>query len=212
LVPPSASAISRARDELNAVLYDSFPGGSVSAADLERQFPLFLNALREHVPFDHELLFVRILELSGRRAGIVGESLVREIARRALEGGFSAGDTLAAMRLLARVLPAEDNFFEKLLSIEALDSLRFEMTLDFATDQRPLDEYLALSYLRDGDPEAEEVLRGFPIPAPVRSRLETFFHPEQCAARLRAGWSRWIPSEQSESMRNWIRGKIPQLD
>jgi len=209
---PFANATSRARDELNAVLYDSFPGGVVSEADLERKFPLFLNALREHIPFDHELLFVRILELSGRRAGIVGEALVREIARRALEGGFSAGDTLAAMRLLARVLPAEDNFFERLLAIEALDLLRFEMTLDFAADQRGLEEYMALSYLRDGDPEAQEVLRGFPIPAPVRSRLESFFHPEQCAARLRAGWSRWIPSEQSETMRNWICGKIPPLD
>ena len=207
-----ANATSRARDELNAALYESFPGGAVSAADLEKQFPLFLNALRERIPFDHELLFVRILEMSGRRAGIVGEALVREIARRAIEGGFSAGDTLAAIRLLARVLPAEDGFFERLFSIESLESLRFEMTLDFVTDQRDLEEYLALSYLRDGDPEAQEVLRGFPIPEPVRARLVSFFDPGECVKRLREGWSRWVPVEQRESLRKWIRTKIPSFD
>lgn len=208
----TANATSRARDELNAVLYASFTGGSVSAADLERQFPQFLSALRERIPFDNELLFVRILELSGRRAGIVGESLVRETARRALEGGFSAGDTLAAMRFLARVLPAEDGFFERLFSVEVLEPLRFEMTLDFVTDQRDLEEYLALSYLRDGDPEAQEVLRGFPIPEPVRSRIEHFFSADQCAQRLRSGWNRWVPAEQSETLRRWIRAKLPRFD
>jgi hypothetical protein len=207
-----ANAPSRARDELNSALYESFPGGAVSATELEKQFPHFLTALRERIPFDHELLFVRILELSGRRAGIVGEALVREIAKRALEGGFSPGDTLAAMRLLARVLPAEDGFFERLFSIEALEQLRFEMTLDFAMDQRALAEYLALSYLRDGDPEAHDVLRGFPIPEPVRVRLEFFFDAEQCVRRLQFGWNRWIPAEQRESLRKWVRVKFPSFE
>jgi len=207
-----ASETSRMRDELNAALYESFPGGSVSPADLESRFPTFLKALRDRVPFDHELLFVRILELSGRRAGITGEELVREIARRALEGGFSAGDTLAAMRLLARVLPAEDEFFEKLFAIEALEPLRFEMTLDYFTDQRDLVEYLALSYLREGDPETQDVLGGFPISEPVRARIESFFDPERCAQRICEGWSRWAPLEQRDSLKEWIRAKIPNFE
>jgi hypothetical protein len=203
---------SRIRDELNAALYASFPGGSLAAADLEKYFPAFLKALRDRVSFDHELLFVRILELSGRRGGMVGEELVREIAHRALEGGFTAEDTLAAMRLLARVLPAEDEFFERLFTIEALESLRFEMTLDYVTDQRDLGEYLALSYLREGDPETRDVLGGFPISEPVRARIESFFDPERCAQRLCEGWNRWAPSEQRDSLKEWIRGKIPNFD
>lgn len=208
--PPSLAA--DPRDAFDRLLFDSFPGGSVGPAEFERALPGFEKALRSGVPFDVELLFVRVVEASARAARLVGEGVVAAVRERALAGGFGPEETLAAARFLARVLPAEDDALVRLFTDPALEELQFAMSLDFVLDARDAQEYLALSYLHDADPAAAEALRGFPVPEAARRAWNTFFDASQCIERLRRGWIRRIPFAERAQLAAWVRERAPDFE
>ncbi len=210
--PAKPAAASARRDALDRILFESFPGGAADPARFERALPEFGRALREGIPIDVELLFVRLVEASVRASRLVGEDLVAGVRERTLAAGFGPEDSLAAARFLARVLPAEDDALDRLFQDEALEGLQFAMSLDFVLDSREAEEYAALSYLRDGDPDAAASLRGFPIPETARRAWAAFFDRTRCLERLRRGWLRWTAPEERARLAEWVRKRSPEFE
>jgi hypothetical protein len=78
-------------------------------------------------------------------------------------------------------------------------------------DERELADYLALSYLREGDPDAEPLLASFPVGKGAEARLASFFDERACRRRLEDGWSRWCEPAEEELLRVALRSKFPEF-
>jgi hypothetical protein len=178
-------------DDLDWFLFHSFPGCDVEPTRFASLLPLYERALAAGTTFDFELLFVRLLELRDAVPAEARCSVARSALRRAIEEGFDPADAIAAIRFAIRVLPDADAFLDRLLTDEACARLRFHLTVDFVLDERELDDYLALSYLREGDPDAASVLEAFPLMPGAQRRLATLFEEGCLSGRLEEGWSAW---------------------
>jgi hypothetical protein len=170
-------------DDLNWFLYESFPECAVPAETFVELVPLYERAMRAGANFDFELLFVRVVELADR----IGKDGVLRVARaardRLLEGRFEPHDGIAALRFALRALPEDDPFLDEVLQRESLAGFREEWARDFSLDERGTREYLALSYLRDDDPETAGVLARFPVPPSRAAKLAAFLDAAERRAR-----------------------------
>ena len=186
---PSANGSGAPRrdgEDLDWFLLRSFPDCGVSPELFVELVPVFVESIRNGISFDVELLYVRCLEL-GSRLGAEGLETVAEAGlRRAFDGGFDAADSLASIRFALRVIPGE-TFLPRLLEDDDLEELRFRMTVDFVLDERDLGEYLAVSYLRDGDPEIGDRLAPYPVRESDREILEGFLDRDACRTRIERG-------------------------
>jgi hypothetical protein len=173
--------------------------------------PIYQAALQSGLVFDYELLYVRLLEFGDRLDRDALDAIARSAVERMVDGGFDAADSVAALRFAIRVLPADEPFLDSLMQSSEQEALCFQLTVDFVLDARELDEYLAVSYLRDGDPEADAVLRRHPIPEVFRRRIERFFAPESCRERIEQGWRKWGSKAEYEELAGVLRKRIPEL-
>jgi hypothetical protein len=203
-----ASSGAFAADDLDWFLFHSFPGSEVDPARLGALLPVYERALAAGAAFDVELLYVRALELGDAVPAETRVSIARAAVRRALAGGFDAADAIASLRFALRVLPA-DEFLDRLLADASCERLRFHLTADFVLDERGLDDYLALSYLREGDPDADPVLARFPVPPRARERLAEFLAEAACRRRLEAGFARWTDPEERPTLLAALGEKLP---
>lgn len=206
--PGNGASASYDADDLDWFLFHSFPGSEVGPDRLASLLPLYERAIAAGATFDVELLFVRTLELGDAVPAASRTSLARAAVRRALDGGFDSADAIAAIRFGLRTLP-DAGFLDRLVEDPALEGLRFQLTVDFTLDERDLADYLALSYLRDEDPDAGPLLAGFPVPAPARERLAAFFAEPACRARLRDGFERWTDPEERPTLVRALEEKLP---
>lgn len=198
-----------ATEDLDWFLFQSFPECAVPPETFVELIPVYEHALRAGARFDHELLFVRMLELHEH----VGEKSVHAIARaavdRVLAGGFEPAEAIAALRFAIRALPAEDPFLDEVLAREELARFRFRWTLDFVLDERGPHEYLALSYLRDDDPETAPLMARFAVPAGRMEKLAAFFGPEACRERLEKGWAGGTGPEERAALAKALEERLP---
>jgi len=205
----AADTAAPASDDLDWFLFRSFPECEVSPALFAELVPVYEKALRAGARFDHELLYVRTLELVDQ----VGIEAVRRIARAALErtlaGGFDPADAVAALRFALRTLPADEPFLDDVLGRPSLAGLRFQWTLDFVLDERDVAEYLALSYLRDDDPDTAGLLARFPVPPARLDRLARFFEADACRRRLAVGWEEHTAPEERHGLAAQIAERLP---
>lgn len=204
-----ASSSAPSADDLDWFLFHSFPGCLVEPTRFASLLPVYERALASGTTFDFELLFVRLLELRDAVPAEVRSSVARAALRRAIEQGFDPADAIAAIRFAIRVLTDADAFLERLLADEACAPLRFQLTVDFVLDERELDDYLALSYLREGDPDAAPVLEDFPLMPRARSRLAALFEESACRRRLEEGWSTWTEEFERPTLRQALDAKLP---
>lgn len=198
-----------ATEDLDWFLFESFPECAVPPETFVELVPVYEHALRAGARFDHELLFVRALELHDR----IGEARVRSIARtavdRVLEGGFEPAEAIAALRFAVRALPPEDPFLDEVLQRDDLAAFRFRWTLDFVLDERGSREYLALSYLRDDDPATAPLMARFAVPPARMEKLAAFFGTEACRARLEAGWTAGTDARERTALAAAVKERIP---
>lgn len=196
-------------EDLDWFLFQSFPECAVPADTFVALVPVYERALRAGARFDHELLFVRMLELHER----VGEAAVRSMARAAVErvlsGGFEPAEAIAALRFAVRALPAEDPFLDEVLERADQETFRFRWTLDFVLDERGEREYLALSYLRDDDPTTAPLMAKFAVPAAQREKLAAFFAPEACRERLQRGWTAATAPDERAALAAAVKERLP---
>jgi hypothetical protein len=129
--------------------------------------------------------------------------------RRLLDDGFDPADAIAAIRFAIRVLPDAETFVQRIAEDEACARLRFLLSVDFELDERELDDYLALSYLRDGDPDAAPVLGGFPLASGVLPRLAALFEEGACRRRLEEGWETFTAPDERPTLLEALREKLP---
>jgi len=196
-------------DDLDWFLFHSFPGTDVEPAQFAALVPVYERALATGATFDVELLFVRSLELGDAIPSEARMGLARAAARRVIERGFDAGDAIAAIRFAARVLPDADGFLDLLLDDHDCAQLRFQLGVDFILDERELGDYLALSYLREGDPDAASLLEQFPLSKRAQERLARLFDEQECGRRLREGWWRWTEPAERATLREALQEKLP---
>jgi hypothetical protein len=198
-----------ATEDLDWFLFQSFPECAVPPGTFAELVPVYERALRGGARFDHELLFVRLLELHE----LVGEAAVRSIARAAVErviaGGFEPAEAIAALRFALRALPPEDPFLDDVLGRPGLEGFRFRWTLDFVLDERGEREYLALSYLRDDDPATAPLMARFAVPAARREKLAAFFAEAACRERLERGWEEVTRPEERAALSDALRERLP---
>lgn len=200
-------------DDLDWVLFHSFPDCEVAPADFAASLPHFERALRAGVSFDYELLFVRTLEVGSAIAPTPREDLARAAIDRTLAGAFEPAEAMAAIRFVARVLPESDAFFARLFAEESLAELRWQISADFALDERELDDYLAVSYLRDADPDAGPRLESFPVGAEAKAQLERFLAADAVRVRLADGFARFADPAERDMLRDAFRERLGlQLD
>lgn len=196
-------------EDLDWFLFQSFPECAVPADTFAELVPVYERALRAGAYFDHELLFVRLLELHRT----VGEGAVRSVARAAVErtlaGGFEPAEAIAALRFAMRALPEEDPFLDEILTRPDQEAFRFRWTVDFVLDERGEREYLAVSYLRDDDPATAALMARFAVPAARREKLAAFFAPEACRERLRSGWAAVTRPEERQALAQSLMHRLP---
>ena len=209
--PPSSNGAGAvpATDDLDWFLFQSFPDCAVPAETFAELVPVYERALRAGAYFDHELLFVRLIELHE----LVGEAGVRAVARAAVErtlsGGFEPAEGIAALRFAMRTLPETDQFLDDVLSRPALEAFRFRWTVDFVLDERGESEYLAVSYLRDDDPATAPLMKNFAVPAARREKLAAFFAPDACRQRLQEGWAAVTRPEERDALAESLKARLP---
>jgi hypothetical protein len=205
----AAKAKAPSTDDLDWFLFHSFPDCEVAPDTFAEIVPVYERALRTGAEFDYELLFVRMLELSGS----LGRETVRGIARAAVErvlaDGFDPADSVAALRFALRTLPEDDRFVGEVLERDGLVAFRFHWTVDFVLDERDLAEYLSLSYLRDEDPATADLLREFPVPEFRLERLRAFFEPDACRRRIEAGWESGTMPHERDGLASALRDRLP---
>ncbi|MFN8177891.1 MAG: hypothetical protein U0167_08185 [bacterium] len=204
-----AASVAPEADDLDWFLFHSFPGCDVEPAQLAALLPVYERALATSAAFDFELLFVRVLELRDAIAPDAREGIARAAARRVLAGGFDPADAIAAIRFAARALADVDAFLDRLLADEACASLRFQLSVDFVLDERELADYLALSYLREGDPDASPLLAAFPVAKGAEARLARFFDQAACRRRIEEGWSRFCEPAERAMLLQALQSKFP---
>lgn len=197
-------------EELDWLLFHSFPGSDLDPARLAALLPRYEAALDAGVDFDFELLFIRALELDRAIGDEARRSLARTAMRRVRADAFDPSDAVTALRFALRVLPP-DEFLAPLLEDPALERLRFHLTVDFTLDERSLDDYLALSYLRDGDRDADRVLARYPVPAVAHARLAESLAEPACRRRLEAGFPRWTDPSERELLARALSEKLPGI-
>lgn len=203
------SAAAPTADDLDWFLFRSFPECEVSPAVFAELVPVYEKALRAGARFDHELLYVRVLELVDH-VGIEGVCrIARAALERALSGGFDPADAVAALRFAIRTLPAEDPFLGDVLTRPSLAGLRFHWTLDYVLDDRDVNEYVALSYLRDDDPDTAALLAKFPVPPGRLEHLSSFFEADACRERLEADWDAQTAPEEREPLAAQVAERLP---
>ena len=195
-------------DDLDWVLFHSFPGSEVAPGRLASLLPVYERALGAGAVFDYELLYVRLLEAGDAVAADARASIAKVAAERALGGGFDAADSIAAIRFVLRVLPGSD-FLDRLLGDPSCERLRFHLVLDFTLDERELDDYLAVSYLREGDPDADPVLARFPVPAAARERLVVFLAEDKRRRLLADGLTKWTEPEERATLFQALAERLP---
>ncbi|HMB68437.1 MAG TPA: hypothetical protein VKU85_03975 [bacterium] len=211
LAPPGNGHGAPGGDDLDWILFRSFPRGAVDADTFARLVPTCVHALDSGAVFDHELLFVRLIEMADACAdGDLAEA-ARAAARRLLTGGFDPDETPAVVRFVVRALPDADDTLETLLRDPGHERLRFFLTADFLLDERDLPDYLALSYLRDSDPDAPAALTRHPVPDRLRERLARFLEPEVALDRIRTGWKRWASAAECDALRDGIAARWPHV-
>jgi hypothetical protein len=198
-------------DDLDWVLFHSFPGSEVEPARLIELIPLYADSLSRGAVFDFELLFVRVLELGASIPDETRIGLARAAAGRALAGRFDPADAIAAVRFVIRALPNSEDFLEQMATGADAARLRFDLTVDFLLDERDLGDYLALSYLREGDPDAEPVLARFPVPESARTRLAAFFEESACRRRVQEGWPSWVEEAERATLLEALRALWPNF-
>ena len=187
-----------AADDLDWFLFHSFPGCEVPADRFAGLLPVYERALRAGTAFDVELLFVRVLEVGDVVPVDVRQSLARAASGRALERGFDSSDAMSVIRFVIRAFPSETTFLDRLMDDPGLERLRWELAVDFALDDRSLDDYLAVSYLRDGDPEVVSRLDSFPVMPAARERLEILLGADGGRRRIEAGFEEFAePAERA---------------
>ena len=141
LAPAEANALPEV-DDLDWVLFHSFPDCEVAPADFAATLPHFERALRAGVGFDYELLFVRTLEVGETIGAGPREDLARAAIDCTLANAFEPAEAMAAIRFVARVLPENDAFFAKLFAEESLAERAFcfiSDQMDFPPRVRELD-------------------------------------------------------------------------
>jgi hypothetical protein len=209
---PSANgggAAAPSADDLDWFLFQSFPDCEVSPERFASLLPKYEHALRAGVPFDSELLYVRVLEIGGTAGGDARRAIARTVAERVLAGQLDSSDSIAAVRFAVRVLPDAVGMLDRLRSQPELRRLYWQMTVDFVLDERPLGEYLAVSYLRDDDPDAGPRLRDFPVPPEAQARLEEMFAPEACRRRLEEGFEEFAEPEERGMLLAAFESRVP---
>jgi hypothetical protein len=204
-----SSGSSPATEDLDWFLFQSFPECAVPAETFAELVPVYESALRSGAYFDHELLFVRLLELHE----LVGEGALHDTARAAVErvlaGGFEPAEAIAAMRFAMRAAPADDPFLDEILSRPELEAFRFRWTVDFVLDERGEREYLAVSYLRDDDPATAALMERFAVPPARREKLAAFFAEDACRERLERGWTGITRPEEREALAAALKQRLP---
>jgi hypothetical protein len=197
-------------DDLDWFLFHSFPGSDVEPARLVALLPHYERALARGASFDFELLYVRALEVGARASDDLRAAIARAAAERVLAGAFDAADAIAAIRFAIRVLP-DDELVTRVVSDANQAKLRFDLTLDFLLDERELDDYLAISYLREGDPDADPVLARFPAREDAKRRLAALFEETACRRRVEEGWARWTEPAERPTLRAALRDRWPDF-
>ncbi len=198
-------------DDLDWVLFHSFPGSEVEPARLVELIPIYADAVERGGGFDFELLFVRVLELGDSISADTRTALARTAARRTLGGDFDPADAIAAVRFVIRALPRWEELVDPLITDPRAGRLRFDLTVDFVLDERDLDDYLALSYLREGDPDAAPVLARYPVPKDAKARLADFFEDSACRRRVQEGWSTWADVAERPTLLEALRSLWPSF-
>lgn len=197
-------------EDLDWLLFHTFPGSDLEPARLASLLPRFTRALEDGIAFDFELLYVRALELDTVIPDAERAALARAALRRALAGGFDPADAVAALRFALRVIPP-DEFLTAFLADPAQERFRFHLTVDFTLDERSLEDYLALSYLRDGDRDADRVLARYPVPRAATDALAAFFEETACRRRLAAGFVAWVDADERDLLAQALVEKLPGI-
>jgi hypothetical protein len=203
------SASLPAADDLDWFLFHSFPGCDVPAERFAELLPVYERALRAGAAFDVELLFVRVLESGEAVPPAARESLARAAAERVLARGFDSSDTMSAIRFVIRALPGETALLERVAEEPGLAGLRWQLALDFALDERSLGDYLAVSYLRDGDPDVAPRLERFPVSPAGRAGLERIFGSDGGRARIEAGFEEHADPEERAMLLEALAERFP---
>jgi hypothetical protein len=196
-------------DDLDWFLFHSFPGCEVPAERFGSLLPVYERALREGASFDLELLFVRVLEVGDVIPAEARRALARAAVDRALAGGFDSSDAMAALRFAVRALPDEPAFLDRLARDPALEKLRWQLAVDFALDDRALEDYLAISYLRDGDPDIAPRLERFPVSPAARALLEKLFGEGGGRRRIEAGFDEFVDPDERAMLLEALEERIP---
>ncbi len=199
-------------DDLDWVLFRSFPGCEIAVGALAELAPAYVEAVRSGTPFDRELLFVRLLEAGDALPDAFRRDVARAAADRLLEGVDDPDDDIPVLRYVLRTSPDAEDLVGRLILDPALDAFRFTLTLDFALDERELDDYLAVSYLRDGDPDSGPMLKPYPVPEGLRRELALWFGGPALCARLESGWLRHTDAAERDSLRRGLEEKLPMLE
>lgn len=197
-------------EDLDWLLFHTFPGSDMAPARLAELLPRFTRALEGGVAFDFELLYVRALELDAVIPDAARAALARAAVRRALAGGFDPADAIAAVRFALRVIPAGE-FLPAFLEDPAQERFRFHLTADFTLDERSLRDYLALSYLRDGDRDADRILTRYPVPTAAAAALAVFLEEGACRRRLEAGFAAWADPDERDMLAHALAEKLPGI-
>ncbi len=197
-------------EDLDWLLFHTFPGSDLDPGQLAALLPRFTRALENGVAFDFELLYVRALELDAVIPDAQRGALAHAAVRRALAGGFDPADAIATLRFALRVIPPE-GLLPAFLQDAAQERFRFHLTLDFTLDERSLEDYLALSYLRDGDRDADRILARYPIPASAVAALGAFLEEGACRRRLEAGFAVWVDADEREMLAQALVEKLPGI-
>jgi hypothetical protein len=196
-------------DDLDWFLFNSFPDCEVTPARFVELLPVYERALRAGSAFDTELLFVRMLEMGEPVTEDARASLACVAGERVLSGSLDSADAIAAVRFIVRTHPDPGAFLDHLLRDPALARLRWQITLDFVLDERSLDDYLAVSYLRDADPDAGPRLAGHPVSRDAWARLTEWLDPEASRRRLEQGFASFAETEEREGLREALRERAP---
>ncbi|MEZ5064163.1 MAG: hypothetical protein R3B81_05480 [bacterium] len=198
-------------DDLDWCLFHSFPDCELTPKDFARTLPAFTAALEAGVNFDLELLFVRALEIGEAASAESRAALARAALARLAAGALDSSDAIATVRFAIRTVPAGEEPLARLLDTPALEALRWQMSVDYVLDERSLEDYLAMSYLRDTDPDAVRLLERFPIPAAHREQLAAFFADDACRARIAAGFGSFADPAESGLLREGLAERLPGL-
>jgi hypothetical protein len=187
-------------EDLDWFLFRSFPDCEVSATCFRELLPVYATALERGARFDFELLFVRAIELRDASCDETCVAIARAAAQRVLDAQLDPADAISALRYGSRVLPDPEAFWIDWTARGELARMRFEITLDFALDERGLDDYWTLAYLTN-----------VAIDAAVRDRIAAFFEEDACRARLEEGWRRWIEPSEEEFLASIVTARFPGL-